>query len=176
MTARASHGLDYYSAREVTPRWFAVSSGNGNDGVSHTFPDYYCRCTAPEAYDLAAAAMISQFDAGEGAGYKWAAENCEVSGEADYTITAEILNPPEDETEDPDYQEIAEAAGFVVAEFSRFGFRWTNETEELSNHDTTYYKTEAECLRPNSSAGSISRPGANSAGFFVAWKPNHGLY
>jgi len=72
----ATYGLDYDSAREVTPRWFAVSSGNGNDGVSHTFPDYYCRCTAPQAFDLAGAAMISQFKPGEG--YAFAVENMTV--------------------------------------------------------------------------------------------------
>jgi hypothetical protein len=110
MTARApsldigeSHGLDYDSARDATPRWFAVSSGNGNDGVSHSFPDYYCRCTAPQAWDLAGAAMISNF---QPAFYKWAVENISVDGEAEYTITACIYDPPDDETaEDPDSEE-----------------------------------------------------------------------
>jgi hypothetical protein len=88
-----SHGLDYESARDATSRWFAVSSGNGNDGVSHMWPDYYCRCSASEAFDLAAAAMLSTF---KPAGYQWAKDNMEVDGESDYTISAVICDPPDE--------------------------------------------------------------------------------
>jgi hypothetical protein len=127
MTARApsldigdAYGLDYESARDTTPRWFAVSSGNGNDGVSQMWPDYYCRCTSDEAFTLASAAMISQFK--PGAGYAWVAENCEVDGESDYTITACISDPPEEEADEPDYRDIAEEAGFCVDARRGIGF------------------------------------------------------
>lgn len=95
-----TYGLDYESARNATPRWFAVSFGNGNNGVSHGWPNYYCRCTSEQAFDLATAAMLSEFK--EGAGQAWAAENCEVDGEADYTITAMILDPPADDDDSDD--------------------------------------------------------------------------
>jgi hypothetical protein len=96
-----THGLDYESARDCTPRWYAVSFGNGNDGVSHTFPDYYVRTSDP--FRLAAAAMIGNFN--KPAGKAFAVENTEVDGEADYTISATILNPPEDETEEEESTE-----------------------------------------------------------------------
>ena len=40
-------GLDYESARDATPVWYGVSSGNGNNGVSHLYPDYYVRTADP---------------------------------------------------------------------------------------------------------------------------------
>lgn len=81
-----TYGLDYQSARECSPRWFGVSFGNGNDGV--TFPDYYVRTADP--FKLAAAAVIGMFKDE----YKErAADVLEVDGEADYTISAMILNP-----------------------------------------------------------------------------------
>lgn len=95
-----THGLDYESARDATPRWFGVSFGNGNDGVSHTFPRYFCRCTADQAYTLAKAALVATlFNPPD---YRWAIENCEVDGEAEYTITATIYDPPDDGTEESD--------------------------------------------------------------------------
>src|ERR1700687_1375874 len=87
-----THGLDYESAREATPRRDGVSFGNGSDGVSHIWPDYYCRTADP--FTLAAAAMIGSCSPGDG--YRFAAENCEIDGEADYTISATILDPPND--------------------------------------------------------------------------------
>jgi hypothetical protein len=85
------------------------------------WPDYYCRCSPNDAFDLAAAAMISSFKPGEG--YEWAKENMMVDGEADYTITAMILDPPDEDSEDPDYQEIAESNGYCVIRSDR-GFAW----------------------------------------------------
>lgn len=69
-------------------RLYAVSSGNGNDGVSHTFPDYYVLTNDP--YRLAALAMVSSF----APKFKQAAADvCEVDGESDYTVYATIYNP-----------------------------------------------------------------------------------
>lgn len=89
-----SHGLDYDSAREATPRWYGVSSGNGNDGVSHTFPDYYVRTNDPfRLAELAAIGMLNHK-------YRsWAKDNVEVDGEADYTISATFIEGPNEETE-----------------------------------------------------------------------------
>jgi hypothetical protein len=95
-------------------RLYAVSSGNGNDGVSHMFPDYYVRTNDP--YRLAALAMVSSFD------HKFkkaAADACEIDGESDYTISATIYNP-----EDVDPSE-------AVTEMccSDCGYTWTIDGE-----------------------------------------------
>lgn len=88
-------GLDYESARDATPAWRGVSSGNGNDGVSHHYPDYYVRTADP--YRLAELAMVDRFKAGEG--MVWARGAVDVDGERDYTISATIYEGPEGETE-----------------------------------------------------------------------------
>jgi hypothetical protein len=84
-------GLSYESARDATPQWFGVSSGNGNDGVSHTFADYYVRTCEP--YTLAQAAILGMF---KPEGYDWALENSGIDGEAEFGISAVIYDPPED--------------------------------------------------------------------------------
>jgi hypothetical protein len=89
-------GLDYESANEATPRLYAVSYGNGNDGVSHMWPDFYCRTDDP--YALARLAIITNL----GESYQdWASEVVDVDGEAEYTITGMILDPPSDDTDEP---------------------------------------------------------------------------
>lgn len=88
-------GLDYESARDATPEWFGVSSGNGNDGVSQMYPDYYVRTAEP--YRLAELAMVDKFEAGES--MAWAREAVEVDGGRDYTIGATIYEGPDGETE-----------------------------------------------------------------------------
>lgn len=87
--------LDYESARDATPVWYGVSSGNGNDGVSQMYPDYYVRTADP--YRLAELAMLDTFKRGKG--MRWAKRNVEVDGERDYTITATIYEGPDGETE-----------------------------------------------------------------------------
>jgi hypothetical protein len=75
-------------------RLYGVSSGNGNDGVSHMFADYYVMTDDP--WRLARLAMVSLFNAE----FKsQALESTEVDGESDYTIAAVIYNPL-DETYD----------------------------------------------------------------------------
>jgi hypothetical protein len=72
----------------MQPRLYGVSYGNGNDGVSHLFADFYVRTDDP--WRLAKLAMITQFKD------KWQAaalEACEVDGEAEYTVTAVIYEP-----------------------------------------------------------------------------------
>lgn len=87
--------LDYQSAVDATPKWYGVSSGNGNDGVSQLFPDYLVRTADP--YRLAELAMVDQFKRGKG--MRWAKGHVDVYGEADYTISATILEGPDGETE-----------------------------------------------------------------------------
>lgn len=73
-------------------RWYGVSSGNGNDGVSHMFPDYCVRTDDP--YLLAACAMISEWQDPH-----WAAKNMEIDGEAEYVVSATIYEGPNGETQ-----------------------------------------------------------------------------
>lgn len=87
----AWEGLDLASAEQATPKWFGVSSGNGNDGVSHMWPDYYVRTCDP--FRLAELAMVACF---KPEFYAWAIEHTEVDGEAEYTISAIISDPPDD--------------------------------------------------------------------------------
>lgn len=84
-------GLDYESAAEATPRWYGVSHGNGNDGVSQSYPDYYVRTADP--YALADLACIAAF---KPEWQDWACEVCDTDGDAEYTIQACIYNPPDD--------------------------------------------------------------------------------
>jgi hypothetical protein len=137
-----TYGLDYESAREVTPRWYGVSFGNGNDGVSHTFPNYYVRTADP--YTLAAAAVIASFKDG----FKQAAADaCEVDGEADYTISATIYNPEDVEPKEPDYESIATANGFNVVEHvdSTFVYVKLGELGDSDSYDSEDAAWKACC-------------------------------
>lgn len=84
-------GLGYESAEKCTPRWYGVSSGDGNDGVSHSFPGYYVRTSDP--WLLARAAIISEFN-----DRQFAADTVDVDGEAEYTISATLYEGPDGET------------------------------------------------------------------------------
>lgn len=75
-------------------RWYGVSSGNGNDGVSHTFADYYVKTNEP--YRLADLAMITQFESWN---QKWATDRLDTDGEAEYTISCVIHDSKEVEDE-----------------------------------------------------------------------------
>lgn len=84
-----------------TIKLYGVSTGNGNDGVSHMFADYYVWTDQP--YRLAEAALVDTFKEGEG--MAWAKENVEVDGEAEFTISAVIYNPPLEDGEEPSEEE-----------------------------------------------------------------------
>jgi hypothetical protein len=70
---------------------YGVSFGNGNNGVSHMFPDYYVRTSDP--WSLARLAVIASFKT---PGQRWSAESVNVDGESEYTISAVIYDPPAD--------------------------------------------------------------------------------
>ena len=92
-----TYGLDYESAAEATPHWYAVSSGDGNNGVSHMFPDYYVRTADP--YRLAELAMLTSFKTEYREQVK---DEMTVDGEADYVITAVLANPLDEEYDEDD--------------------------------------------------------------------------
>lgn len=61
------------------PRWYGVSIGDGNNGVSHMFPDYYVFTNDPwELADRAAKSAIKP--------EYW--DEIEIDGDEDYTVTA----------------------------------------------------------------------------------------
>ena len=98
----AWEGLDYESAKQAVPRWYGVSYGDGNNGVSHSYANFYVKTCEP--YRLAQAAMLSEFKAGEG--QSWALWAMEIDGEAEYTISAVIYDPPDDSDDsDRDHSE-----------------------------------------------------------------------
>lgn len=86
-------GLDFYSADDATPRLYGVSFGNGNDGVSHSYPQYYVRTNEP--FVLASAALLGAFKPD----YQHLVDDeMEVDGETEFTITATLYNPLSDTT------------------------------------------------------------------------------
>src|ERR1700744_2230717 len=76
-------------------RYYGVSSGDGNNGVSHMFPDYYVKTDQP--YRLAKLAALTTFKKGEGEA--WALKNMEVDGEAESTIYVTFYESPEAQEE-----------------------------------------------------------------------------
>lgn len=91
-------GLDYQSAVDATPRWYGVGVGNGNNGVSHLYPSFYCKTNDP--WTLARATVLSDFEPA----FQQAALNAlNLEGEAEYTVSATIYNPEDvDPSEAPD--------------------------------------------------------------------------
>ena len=71
---------------------YGVSSGNGNDGVSHMFADYYVNTDDP--WRLARLALVASFKD------EWKARALDaatVDGESEYTISAMIHDPLDEE-------------------------------------------------------------------------------
>jgi len=77
-------------------RLYGVSFGNGNDGVSHMFPDFYVRTDDP--WTLARIALVESYAPGSPY-YRHAARSVEVNGEADYTVAATLYEGPDGETQ-----------------------------------------------------------------------------
>jgi hypothetical protein len=80
-------------------RLYGVSIGNGNDGVSRMYADYYVKTDDP--WRLARLAAISTFK--PGAGQSWAQRHVDVDGDADFGIYATLFNPPCEDTADGEY-------------------------------------------------------------------------
>ena len=76
-------------------KYYGVSLGDGNNGVSHIFPSYVVRTDDP--WQLAYLAGLSEFNVGEG--QEWAKTNMELSGEEDYSISVVFLESFETQEE-----------------------------------------------------------------------------
>lgn len=79
-------------------RLYGVSHGNGNDGVSHIFANYYVRTNDP--WRLAHLALVGAFAP------PWqsdAMELANIDGDSDYTVTACIYEPLDSEDNDGSY-------------------------------------------------------------------------
>jgi hypothetical protein len=76
-------------------RYYGVSSGDGNNGVSHMFCDYVVKTDDP--YRLVELAAVTTFKKGKG--QAWALENMEVGGEAEYVLSAVFYESPEEQQE-----------------------------------------------------------------------------
>lgn len=73
-------------------KWYGVSYGNGNDGVSHSYPNYMVYTDDP--WTLARAAMVSQWK-----DKVWTNENVDLDHNGDEMVSATIYEGPEGETE-----------------------------------------------------------------------------
>lgn len=100
-------------------KWYGVSSGNGNDGVSHMFPDYYVKTNDP--WRLAYLAAVTEF---KDEFQQWAKENVEVDGETEYTISASFYSmPDDDENCERDY------CPLIIAVFPETDNEWFDKRE-----------------------------------------------
>ena len=77
-------------------RWYGVSHGNGNDGVSQLYPDYAVMTDDP--WTLAHGAMVASFQP-RSAWRRLAIRDAYVDGETDYTVSACLHEGPNGETE-----------------------------------------------------------------------------
>lgn len=147
-------GLDYASADEATPRWYGVSYGNGNDGVSHLYPNFYVKTDDP--WTLATAATVSYFKAEF---QDNALEAVQVDGEADYTIQAVIYEPEDvDPSEAPD------------EEFTNY-YRCDNCEEEWS--DTWSSMCNDRCPKCDTETEPYDSDETSDAG---SWSEANGAY
>ncbi len=76
----------------TTSQTYGVSYGDGHNGVSHMFPDFYVKTNEP--WRLARLAILSAF---KPKAFEWASKEADIDGEAEYTIAACVYNPPDDE-------------------------------------------------------------------------------
>ena len=94
---------------------YGVSFGNGNDGVSQLYPDFYVTTDSP--WRLATCGIVSAMK--EGVGQAWAQRNAEIDGESDYTIYATLPNPPCDDSPDGEYPDLPEGVEYEDSEDGR---------------------------------------------------------
>lgn len=87
-------------------RLYGVSYGNGNDGVSHIFADFYVWTDNP--WLVAKLAMVTRFKS------QWQAkalEECHVDGDAEHTVQAVIYEPLDAERCEDDNMSWCDANG-----------------------------------------------------------------
>jgi hypothetical protein len=85
---------------------YGVSYGDGNNGVSQMYPDFFVRTNDP--WRLARLAAVTQFKVEF---QDKAIAQLDVDGEADFTIYANIYEPLDVEEGDEGYGEWSEANG-----------------------------------------------------------------
>ena len=83
-------------------RWYGISTGDGDNGVSRIWPSYMVKTDRP--WDLARLAAEHEFR--DGAGKEWARRNVDIDGDEEFGICAMFLDPPCEETADGEYPEI----------------------------------------------------------------------
>jgi hypothetical protein len=71
-------------------RHYAVSYGNGNDGLSRLWPDFTLWCDPGAIGDVARVAMITRGFASP----RWVKANVEIGEEYNDAVQACLLNPP----------------------------------------------------------------------------------
>ena len=119
-------------------KWYGVSSGDGNNGVSHMFADYYVKTAEP--YRLAELAMLTLF---KREAIDWAKENVEIDGEAEYTISAVIMETIETQEERQEIRDRADAIREEAEEARENGETekaddLDNEADDLDNEADAY--------------------------------------
>lgn len=135
-------GLDYNSADEATPRLYGVSFGNGNDGVSHMFADYYVKTCDPWA--LARMATLGAFKPE----FQPAAnEAMEIDGEAEYTISSVIYNP-----EDVDPSEAPDPTYYLHYTCPDCGETWELDESDESDEQADCPHCDARDIGPDESS------------------------
>lgn len=72
------------------PRLYGVSIGDGNNGVSHTFADYYVRTADPDLLVVAAA-----YDEYKPKAWDFLDSELEIAEEAEYTRTVWLYDEPD---------------------------------------------------------------------------------
>lgn len=83
-------------------RLYGVSTGDGNNGISHMFPSYYVKTNKP--WRLARLAAVNEFKAD--VGRAWAMRHMDIDGEAMSTIAATFACPPCQSTADGEYPDV----------------------------------------------------------------------
>lgn len=76
----------------IEMRDYAVSTGNGNDGISHLYPNYIVRAPVDSEYLIARLACLASFNSGWGR--KWAKREMSVDEMGPDAAQACIYDPP----------------------------------------------------------------------------------
>lgn len=131
-------------------RIYGVSSGNGNDGVSHAFADYYVHTNEP--WRLAELALLTSM---KPEFHRWVRNEMWIDGEAEYTISAVLHNPPDETYENDTSWCDANGAWFIIEVFPddepREGVMVYNSIDDAfgddaklvpGKHDDNRYTTE----------------------------------
>ena len=112
-------------------RVYGVSTGDGNNGVSHMHADYYVRTDDP--WELARRALRSKFKPEQQDEVEMLAD---IDGDEDYTISAVIYDDPglappsDDDDEGSDWFDDSGPAWFILEVFPENDEEWLAEHTE----------------------------------------------